>query len=131
MAEFKLVLSRKDGKSFQNVVKDDQAKVFLKKRISDKIDGKEVGMEGYELEICGGSDKSGFPMRKSIQEKRKKIRVGKGVGFSGKNRNKKKQKGLRRKKTVCGERIDSSIVQINLKILKEGKDKLGVEKPAK
>ena len=75
MAEFKLVLSRKDGKSFQQVVKDDQAKFFLKKRVKDKLNGNDFGMEGYEFEITGGSDKSGFPMRKGIQEKRKKYQT--------------------------------------------------------
>ena len=131
MAEFKLVLSRKDGKSFQNIVKDDQAKVFLKKRIKDKISGKDIGLEGYEFEICGGSDKSGFPMRKGIQQKRQKITLeGRSTGYNGKDRNKNKRKGLKRKKTVCGEIIDNPLVQINLKILKEGKDKLDAEKPA-
>ena len=55
---------------------------------------------------------------------------GKGVGSSGKDRNKKKQKGLKKKKTVCGERIDRDTVQINLKILKEGAQKLGEVKAA-
>ena len=128
MAEFKLVLSRKDGKSFQKVVKDDQASVFLKKSIKDKVDGKELGMDGYEFEISGGSDKCGFPMRKGILQTRQKITLeGDTIGYSGKNRNKKGQKGLKRKRTVCGERINSKIVQINLKILKEGKEKLGEE----
>lgn len=130
MAEFKLVLSRKDGKSFQKVVKDNEAQALLKKRIKEKISGKDIGMEGYELEITGGSDKCGFPMRKGILQIRKRIMVkGEGVGFSGKGRNKKKQDGLRRKRTVCGEMIDKDIVQINLKILKEGQDKLGEEEP--
>ena len=129
MAEFKLVLSRKDGKSFQKVVKDDQAAVFLKKNIKDKVDGKDLGMDGYEFEISGGSDKCGFPMRKGILQTRQKIILeGTSIGFSGKNRTKKKQKGLRKKRTVCGERVTSQIVQINLKILKEGKEKLGEEK---
>jgi len=134
MAEFKLVLSRKDGKSFQKVVKDKEASALLKKRIKDKISGKDIGIEDYEFEITGGSDKCGFPMRKGILQKRQKITFkGKSVGFSGKDRNKNKRKGLRRKKTVCGERIDSGIVQINLKILKEGKERLGEEgaKPTK
>lgn len=131
MAEFKLVLSRKDGKSFQRVVKDKDAQALLKKSVGEKISGKDIGMEGYEFEIRGGSDKCGFPMRKGILQSRQKITIkGKGVGFSGKDRNKKKQKGLRKKKTVCGERISSSIVQVNLKILNEGKGPLGEEKPA-
>ena len=130
MAEFKLVLSRKDGKSFQKVVKDDQANVFLKKSIKDKVDGKDLGMDGYEFEVTGGSDKCGFPMRKGILQTRQKITLeGDTVGFSGKNRNKKGQSGLKRKRTICGERINSKIVQINLKVLKEGKEKLGEEAP--
>lgn len=128
MTEFKLVLSRADGKSFQRIVKDKEADFFLKKRVADKISGKNIGLEGYELEITGGSDKCGFPMRKGIQQKRQKIMVGRGVGYSGKDRNNKKRDGLKRKKTVCGEMIDPTIVQINLKILKEGTEKLVSEK---
>ena len=131
MAEFKLVLSRKDGKSFQKIVKDKEAQALLKKRIKEKISGKDIGMEGYEFEITGGSDKCGFPMRKGILQIRKKIMIkGGGVGFSGKDRNKKKRKGLRVKKTVCGEMIDKNTVQINLKILSEGKERLGEKKEA-
>ncbi len=131
MAEFKLVLSTKDGKSSQKIIKDKEAQALLKKRIGDKISGNDIGMEGYEFEITGGSDKCGFPMRKGILQVRQRITVlGEGTGFSGKDRNKKKRKGLKRKKTVCGEMIDSGIVQVNLKILKEGKEKLGEEAPA-
>ena len=127
MAEFKLVLSSKDGKSSQKVVKDKEADFFLKKKVGDKVSGGSFGMEGYEFEITGGSDKCGFPMRKGIQQKRQKIMVSGGVGFSSKMRTGKKQTGLKRKRTVCGEKIDGGIVQINLKILKEGKAKLGGE----
>ncbi|MFH1682265.1 MAG: S6e family ribosomal protein [Candidatus Woesearchaeota archaeon] len=131
MAEFKLVLNRKDGKSFQKVVKDKEAEFFLKKRMGQKVDGKDIGMEGYELLISGGSDNCGFPMRKGIQERRKWINVtGSTIGFCGKDRNKNKQPGLRTKKTVCGELVDSKIVQINLRVLKEGKEKLGEEQKA-
>jgi len=133
MAEFKLVLSGKDGKGTQKVVKEQEAASFLKKRLGDKFNGSEIGMEGYEFEITGGSDKCGFPMRKGILQTRQKIKIkGKGVGFCGKDRNNKTQKGLMKKRTVCGERIGSSIVQINLKVLKEGTAKLGAEEtPAK
>ncbi len=130
MAEFKLVMSKKDGKSFQQIIKDKEASFLMKKSVGDKFSGNSIGMEGYEFEITGGSDKCGFPMRKGILQKRQRIIItGEGVGSSGKDRNKKKQKGLKKKKTVCGERIDSNIVQINLKVLKEGKDKLGEDKP--
>jgi len=42
----------------------------------------------------------------------------KGVGFSG------GRKGMKKRKTVCGETITEKITQINLKITKYGKEKL-------
>ena len=79
--------------------------------------------------ITGGSDKCGFPMRKGIQKPRQKIMIGKSVGFSGrlrstkKNKN-RKQNGLLKRRTVCGERITKIIRQINLKVTKKGSQSL-------
>jgi small subunit ribosomal protein S6e len=129
MVEHKLVLSTKDGKSYQKEIKSPEADYFHGKIIGDKILGDEIGYSGYEFKLTGGSDKCGFPMRKGIQQHRKKIRIGAGVGFSGKNRNKKKQNGLLKRRTVCGERITRIIRQINLKVVKEGAKSLG-EAPA-
>ena len=49
--------------------------------------------------------------------------------WAGKNRNKKKQKGLVKRRTVCGERVTKIIRQVNLKVVKEGAKVLG-EAPA-
>lgn len=129
MVEFKLVLSTKDGKSYQKELKGSEADVLLKYRLGDTFSGDGIGFSGYELQITGGSDKAGFPMRKGVQIPRKKVLIGKGVGFSGKKRDGKKQPGLVKRRTVCGEMINSNIVQINLKVLKEGSQKLGGETP--
>lgn len=125
MVEFKVVMSTKDGKSYQKEIKGNEADFLLKRRVGDKFSGEQLGLAGYEFEITGGSDKCGFPMRKGIQQPRKKVMIGKGVGFSGLDRNKKKQHGLVKRRTVCGELIDSSIRQVNLKVLKEGTAPLG------
>ncbi len=114
----------KDGKCCQKVVKDQQAEVFVGKCLGDTVSGNEIGFPGYEFVITGGSDKCGFPMRKGIQLARLKVMVGKSVGFCGLNRNEKKQNGLLKKRTVCGERITSSINQVNLKVTKEGPEPL-------
>jgi small subunit ribosomal protein S6e len=133
--EFKLVMSTKDGKSYQKELKGQEAENIMRKRIGEAIKGDDIGFEGYEFEITGGSDKAGFPMRKGIQEKRKRIMTSGGVGFSGTKRflNKKKhlrkQKGLNKRRTVCGERIATTTAQINLKVLTAGKQPLG-EAPA-
>lgn len=126
MVDFKCVIGTKDGKSYQREIKSPEADNLLKRTIGENISGNLLGMDGYEFLITGGSDKCGFPMRKGILAPRKKISIkGKGVGFSGKNRNKKKQGGIIRKRTVCGERITKIIHQINLKVTKEGSQPLG------
>ena len=129
MAEFKVVFGTKDGKSIQKEFKSPEADAIHKKRIGETISGDQIGLPGYEFLITGGSDKCGFPMRKGIQEHRKKVMIGQGVGFSGKNRNKKKQKGLVKRRTVCGEIVTGIINQVNMKVVKEGPQPLG-EQPA-
>ncbi|MEK6899701.1 MAG: S6e family ribosomal protein [Nanoarchaeota archaeon] len=128
--ELKVVLGAKDGKSYQKELKDAAAEMLLNKSIGDTVSGDSLGFSGYEFLITGGSDKCGFPMRKGIQAPRKKAMLGKSIGFSGLDRNDKKQKGLLIKRTVCGERITKDINQVNLKILKEGSEPLGGEAPS-
>lgn len=124
MAEFKLVIGIKSGKSVQKEVKDAAAKALIGKKIGDKVSGDDIGFAGYEFELTGGSDYCGFPMRKDVQgASRKRILAIVGVGL------KKKGKGVRQRKTVCGNTVHAKISQINLKVLKEGKEKLDV--PAK
>jgi len=122
---FKIVISTKDGKSHQMELKGEQAEALMRKKVGDKISGDSIGLKGYELQITGGSDKSGFPMRKGIQAPRKRVMVSGGVGFSGKTRTKDKQKGLFKRRTVAGEKIFVNTAQINLKVLKEGAKPLG------
>ena len=130
MVDFKIVIGTEDGKTHQKEIKSPESDNLLKRRINETISGNLIGFEGYEFLITGGSDKCGFPMRKGIQEPRKRITVkGKTVGFSGKNRHKDKQKGLINKKTVCGEMVTKIIHQINMKVVKDGAKPLS-EAPA-
>ncbi len=128
MVDFKCVIGAKDGKTHQKEIKSPEADNLLKKRIGETISGKDLGFDGYEFIITGGSDKCGFPMRSGIQIPRKRILIkGKGVGSSGKKRDKKTQGGILKRKTVCGERVTKIIRQVNLKIVKEGAKSLGEE----
>jgi small subunit ribosomal protein S6e len=127
MVEFKLVLSDpKTGKSYQKEVKEAQAGGFLGKKVGEAIKGESIDLTGYELEITGGSDSCGFPMRKGINVPRKKVLGKNSVGVK-----KHKFKGTFKKKTVCGKTIAENISQINLKVTKEGKKKLADEFGAK
>ena len=123
MAEFKLTIADpKTGKCVKKTVEGDAAKSFIGLGIGDTVKGETIDLTGYEFLITGGSDYCGFPMRKGISGARKRVLIGKGVGFRG------AKKGIRRRKTVCGERINDKVVQINLKITKMGKAKLAEEK---
>jgi small subunit ribosomal protein S6e len=118
MSDFKLTIADpKTGKTYQTEVKDSAASGFVGLNIGEKVKGDDFGLAGAELEITGGSDHCGFPMRKGILGIRKRIAIMKGVGFSG------GRKGMKKRKTVCGFKIHDKISQINLKVIKEGSKK--------
>ena len=115
MASFKLnIADAKTGKCYKKEVKDQQASQFIGLKISESIKGDGFDMPGYELTLTGGSDYCGFPMRRGILGTRKKISLLGGVGFKG------AAKGIKKRKTVCGHKINEQIVQINLKVTKQG-----------
>ena len=74
------------------------------------------GLDNYELEITGGSDDCGFPMKKDIDGiLRKKILAFKGIGIKTNDK-----KGRKIRKTVMGNTISTKTVQINMKVIKQG-----------
>ena len=126
MVSFKLVIGTKEGKCLQKEISEADSNAFLGKKVGDKITGESIGLTGYEFEITGGSDYAGFPMRKDIPGVgRKKILAIEGVGL------KKIAKGIRVRKTVCGNTIHPKISQINLKVIKAGSTPLPFPEPKK
>ena len=119
MASFKLCISDPStGRTFQKEVKDSMARTFVGLNIGEAVKGDSFELSGYEFQITGGSDYCGFPMRRGILGQRKKITIYGGIGFRG------DEKGIQRRKTVCGHKIHDNISQINLKVLKSGAKKL-------
>ncbi|MBN2881352.1 30S ribosomal protein S6e [Candidatus Woesearchaeota archaeon] len=120
----KIVISDpKNGKTLQRELTEEQAENMYNCKIGEKIDGSKVGLEGYELEITGGSDFCGFPMRKDLDGSlRKKILAVSGIGL------KKKDSGIRIRKTIAGNTIYEKTAQINVKVLKTGSEVLFEEK---
>ena len=114
MAECKCVINDvKQGKSYQKEIVNDD---FVGKKIGDKLSGSSFGLIGYELQITGGSDNAGLPMRPDLSMiGRRKMLVRKGdVG------SRIKEKGKILRKTVVGNTIDERTAQINFKIIKYG-----------
>jgi small subunit ribosomal protein S6e len=116
MPEFKVVVSD-EGKSHQVIVKGHHANSLVGKKIGEEVDGIFVSLPGYKLEITGGSDIDGFAMRKDVPGiSRRRLLLSKGIGF------KPSDKGVRKRRTVCGNEITLGITQINMKVIKKGKE---------
>lgn len=106
--------------------------VLSGKSIGDKIQGKDVkdDLEGYELEITGGSDISGLPMDKNVEGiGLKRILRTKGWGLWSKPKGESKKaprfpKGLRMRKTARGKTISEKTIQVNINVLSAGPKKL-------
>ncbi|PIN81567.1 30S ribosomal protein S6e [Candidatus Woesearchaeota archaeon CG10_big_fil_rev_8_21_14_0_10_32_9] len=120
MAEFKLNIGDpKSKKTLKRDTKEGESEIFLGKKIGDKIPGEPIDLPGYEFEITGGSDYTGFPMRRDVQgTARKKILIVSGTGI------RKNVKGRKVRKTVAANTIYSKTAQINLKVIKHGKTPL-------
>jgi small subunit ribosomal protein S6e len=107
-----------NGKAWKLEVSED---ILSGKNVGDKFEGKEVKpeLEGYELEITGGSDSAGFPLSKDIEGlglKTALLKKGWGMRTSG--------EGLRLRKTLRGKTISGTTAQVNIKVLKAGKKPL-------
>ena len=123
---FKINIGEKSGKTYKL---EANAPGLIDKELGDKIDGKEIknDLEGYEFEITGTSDNAGFPSLKEVPGQVLRgvlLTYGKGMHKKPRREGKKpakdkKPKGLRLRKKVRGKVISESIVQINLKVVKE------------
>ena len=113
---FKINISHQ-GKTIKYEIESES---LVDTKIGDKVSGKEISpdLEGYELEITGTSDKAGFPGIKELEGSNlQKILLTKGKFMHD------KRKGVRLRKTVHGNQISLATVQINMKVIKEGKTK--------
>jgi small subunit ribosomal protein S6e len=116
---FKIVISEpKSKKAWQ---KDIEAPALIGKKIGDKVEGSLIGLSGFTLQVTGGSDKEGFPMRVDLDGvSRKKVLLTKGVGFSGTKKIRKvkyKVHGMKKRKYIRGNTVSESIIQVNLKVV--------------
>jgi small subunit ribosomal protein S6e len=125
MAKFKIIVSDPEtGTSKIVELQDARAAPLIGKRIGETMDGAIADLTGHKLQITGGSDKDGFPMRPSVHGGvRRRIVLSGGVGFNPTT------EGMRRRKTVRGNVITDEIVQINMKITEKPKQAKESKKP--
>jgi len=127
MAKFKVIISNPEtGKSNFVEIEGPRAVPLIGRKLGETIDGAVAGLSGQKLQLTGGSDKDGFPMRPSIHGGvRTAVVLSEGVGF------KPPQIGERKRKTVRGNTITEDIVQINMKIVKAPEKAEKKEEPKK
>jgi small subunit ribosomal protein S6e len=109
------------GKGQSKLIEIDEKKFrFEGMKIGETIKGGLIGFPNYEFVITGGSDRSGFPMRKDVHGPvKKKILVSKrGIGY------KPIRKGAKKRKTVRGNEVTYDMTLINLVVTKYGEAEL-------
>jgi len=109
------------GKGLSKLIQIEEKKFhFEGMKIGDTIKGGLIGFPNYEFVITGGSDASGFPMRKDVHGPvKKRILVSKrGIGY------KPKRKGQKRRKMVRGNEVSYDMTLLNLKVVKYGEAEL-------
>jgi len=136
--EFKMMLAVGNPgtkKTYKVELDMDKAQPLFGKKIGQEFNGETIGLDGYKLKVTGGSDLSGFPMRRDIEGSGKR-RVLLNVGSHGfrkrryhsipegegaKKKLKETRKGERRRKAIRGNTISDSIRQVNCVVTKAGK----------
>lgn len=126
MAKFKLIVSDPEtGKASVHELEGSKAQPLIGREIGDVADGSIIGMDKVKLQITGGSDKDGIPMRHDVHGGGKKDTIlSGGVGF------KPEAHGERRRKLVRGRMITDQTYQINMHVIKEESPKTVSRKKA-
>ena len=116
MADFQVsVADPDDGATYQFEVDGQDANRFVGRSIGETVDGGAVGLSGYELEITGGSDTAGRPMRGDVRGPNlKAVLLTGGTGFNP------TRDGERKRVTVRGREVSDETRQINAKIVARG-----------
>jgi len=117
MAKFKVIVSDPEtGTSKVVELEEARAAPFIGRKIGEAVDGAVVDLPAHKLQIRGGSDRDGVPMRSNVHGGvRRNVVLSGGAGFNPHD------KGERRRKAVRGNVITTEIVQINTKIIEKPK----------
>jgi len=118
MAEFTVAVSDPEsGTTYQVDVAEQDANRFIGKDLGEEVDGGAVGLPGYTLELTGGSDNAGRPMREDVRGSAlKELLLEGGTGYDP------SRDGERKRVTVRGREISDDTRQINAKIVGRGGD---------
>ena len=125
-----LIISDPETGTSQKVeLEDNRMGPLVGRRIGEVIDGTVADLAGHKLQLTGGTDKDGIPMRPDVHGSAKsRIILSGGVGY------KPKRKGERKRMVVRGNTVSVDTTFLNFKIVEKPKGTKKAkkeEKPAK
>jgi small subunit ribosomal protein S6e len=108
-----ITVGTQDGETFQKEI--EEISQLVGKKVGDNFEGGVLGLDGYTLEITGGSDKQGFPMKKNMEgAERRQVLLKEGTGI------REEVDGVRKRKSVRGDTVSQEIQQLNTKVVEAG-----------
>ena len=108
-----VTIGTQDGETYQKELEDSSQ--LFGTQIGETFDGGIIGLSGYKLEVRGGSDRDGFPMKDSLEgTERKRVLMKNGVGLDV------EKDGERQRKSVRGNTVSNQIEQLNTKVVEAG-----------
>ncbi|MFQ6053748.1 MAG: 30S ribosomal protein S6e [Candidatus Bathyarchaeia archaeon] len=117
-----IVSDPETGTSRKVEIEDARMSSLIGRRIGEVLDGSIANLPGHKIQLTGGTDKDGIPMRPDIHGgvKAGYILSG-GVGFKPKN------PGERRRKIVRGNTVTAETIYLNFKIVERPKRRKGTK----
>ena len=112
-----LIISDPEAGTSQKVeLEDNRMGPLIGRRIGEVIDGTIADLAGHQLQLTGGTDKDGIPMRPDVHGSAKsRVILSGGVGY------KPKKKGERKRVVVRGNTVSVETTFLNLKIVEKPK----------
>jgi len=112
-----LIISDPETGTSQKVeLEDTRMAPIMGRRIGEIIDGTVADLAGYKIQLTGGTDKDGIPMRPDVHGGVKaRIVLSGGVGYKPKN------KGERKRVVVRGNTVSVDTTFLNFKIVEKPK----------
>ncbi|MFT4945642.1 MAG: small subunit ribosomal protein S6e [Halovenus sp.] len=116
MAEFTVAVADPEaGVTRQVEVSGQRANRFIGRELGETVTGSAVGLDGYTLELTGGSDDAGRPMREDVRGATlTELLLEGGTGYEP------SRDGERKRVTVRGREVSDATRQINATIVDYG-----------
>lgn len=114
------------GRSQRVELEAAQMNPLIGRRVGGIIDGTIANLAGHRIQLTGGTDKDGIPMRPDVHGGVKaNIILSGGVGY------KPKKKGERKRVVVRGNTVTADTIFLNFKIVEKpkGQQKVNEEEP--